>query len=258
MDDKPQKKLDLALAQWREYWGEDLEAVYLYGSAARGDWSAKSSDINLLLQVNTHDYSRWPGAAAVARRLNRKGFALPLVLSRDYILSSLDVYPMEFLDIKLFREVLHGEDLFAGIEIRKEHLRLQAEREVKGKWVQLRQAAMETGGNTAAMRNLLVASVPTWVSVFQALLFIEGREVPREKVAVLGRGAELTGVDASLFLELAEIRREKKGLNRAGAWKLLKRALEQLDRLARWVDVEGGGSGGGQEPDSPNEPPGEA
>jgi len=65
-------------------------------------------------------------------------------------------------------------------------------------------------------------------------------------------------VDASLFLELAEIRREKKGLNRAGAWKLLKRALEQLDRLARWVDVEGGGSGGGQEPESPNEPPGEA
>ena len=40
---------------------------------------------------------------------------------------------MEFLNFKLVHHTLYGEDLLAGLEIDKKDLRLQCERELKGK-----------------------------------------------------------------------------------------------------------------------------
>ncbi len=234
--DNLQVKIDDAVELWKRFWGKNLEAVALYGSAARAEWSKKSSDINLLLLLNSDDHSLWPKAAEIARRKSRKGFATPLILTRNYIKSSLDVFPIEFLDMKLFHKSLHGEDFLATLEIESEHLRLQAEREIKGKWVQFRQAALERGGETSAMRSLLMMSVPTWVSVFQALIAVDGQEVPIKKAEVMTLGAELAGVEAGLFIELMEIRRTKRSLNRSAAWNLLLRTLDQVARLARFAD----------------------
>lgn len=236
MDSSLKDKINATMELWKRFWGDQLKSAYLFGSAARGQWSPKSSDINILLLVGSHDYKRWPEAADIARRKAKKGFALPLVLTENYIRSSLDVFPIEFLDIQLFHDVLHGEDIFPGLTIEKEHLRLQAEREVKGKWVQLRQAALDRGGNTVAMRDLLAMSVPTWVSVFQAMLVIEGTEVPADKREVLRIGAEHCGVEPNVFLSLETVRREQKAMNRAAAWDLLQGSLEQVDHLARFVD----------------------
>ncbi len=240
MDDKLKTKIDTAVQVWTEFWDDNLEAVYLYGSAARGEYSEKTSDINLMLQVTAGDkYDRWPDAANIAGRWFKKGFAIPLVMTESYIRSTADVYPIEFLDMKLFHEPLFGEDLLAELDFEKEHLRIQAEREVKGKWVQLRQAALERGGNTSDMRNLLAMSVPTWVAVFQALLVIADKEVPRAKKDVLQAGADLAGVDGAVFRRLEEMRRERKALNRNAAWEVLLDTLKQVDALARYADQLG-------------------
>ncbi|MCB2198080.1 nucleotidyltransferase domain-containing protein [bacterium] len=236
MEQVMQEKVASAVERWKGFWGNSLNGVYLYGSAARGNWNPKSSDINLLLLLDEKGYDRWPGAADIANRRLKKGFALPLLLTENYIRSSVDVFPMEFLDIKLFHETLFGEDLFPSLDIKPDDLRVQAEREVKGKWVQLRQAALDRGGNTAAMRDLLALSVPTWVSVFQSMLVVSGAEVPRDKRETLRAGAAIAGVNADLFLQLEEVRRTRRSVNRTQAWDLLLRSLEEVDQLARFVD----------------------
>jgi len=236
MENRIQHKIDSAVQVWQRYWGDSLQSIILYGSAARDEWSAKSSDINLLLLLNEPGYDRWPGAADLARRRLGKGFALPLLMSEEYIRSSLDVFPIEFLDLKHAHVVLYGSDPFTDLEIAPEHLRLQAEREVKGKWVQLREAALERGGNTVAMRDLLALTVPTWRFVFLALIAIQGEPIPPTRQEILRRGSEIAGVDTDLFLTLDRVKRERTALNRTDTWNLLKRCLEQVDQLARFVD----------------------
>lgn len=231
-----QEKVASAVERWKGFWGDSLKSAYLYGSASRGSWNPKSSDINLLLILDEKGYDRWPDAADIANRRLKKGFALPLILTENYIRSSADVFPMEFLDMKLFHETLYGEDLFASLEIKSEDLRVQAEREVKGKWVQLRQAALDRGGNTAGMRDLLGLSVPTWMAVFQSLIVVNGGDVPRDKRETIQAGAAIANVDAGLFLELEEVKRTRRAVNRNQAWDLLLRSLEQVDQLARFVD----------------------
>ncbi len=241
MDSALKSKIDNMVQVWKSYWGENLEAVYLYGSTARDEHAGKSSDINLMLQVKSGElYDRWPEASTIAGRWFKKGFAIPLVMSKGYITSTVDVFPIEFLDMKLFHETLHGSDLLSELNFENEHLRIQVEREVKGKWVQLRQAALERGGNTTDMRNLLAMSVPTWVAVSQALLVINGKEVPRAKREVLKQGAGLAGVNADTFLKLEEMRRERKAMNRNAAWELLLETLKHVDMLAKYADQLGG------------------
>ncbi|MBD3166250.1 hypothetical protein GF324_06610 [bacterium] len=236
MSDTIETRAQQALDRWKEFWGDALQAVYLYGSAARGEYSSKTSDINLLLLVEKADYKRWPDAATLAKRLGKKGFALPLMLNRHYIESSADVFPMEFLDIQLFHKTLTGEDIFTDLQIDRNDLRLQAEREIRGKWVQLRQSTLERGNETIEMRNLLGMTVPTWVAVFQALLFLQEQEVPSSKSEVLKRGCAIADVDPAPFLEIQAMRREKKALNRMRAWELIRQLLNELDKLIAYVD----------------------
>ncbi|MCB2210521.1 nucleotidyltransferase domain-containing protein [bacterium] len=235
MDDKLRAELGATVEQWKRFWGDNLESVHLFGSMARGDWT-KRSDINLLFFLMHHDYDKWEEAAGIVRRKVKKGYAIPLILSRNYLESSLDTYPIEFLDMKLFHQTLFGDDLLASIEIEPKDLRLQAEREIKGKWVALRQAALELGGNTSGMRDLLAMSVPTWNAVFQALLVIDGKEVPADKRQVMQQGCTLAGLDASVFEALMQVRSGDKTLNRNGATLLLKQTLTEVDKLALYAD----------------------
>ncbi|GBE30803.1 nucleotidyltransferase domain protein [bacterium BMS3Bbin04] len=235
MDDKLAANLDSAVELWKQFWGDELESIHLYGSLARGDWS-KGSDINLVMFVKNNDYSRWSEAAGIIRRKMKKGFGIPLMMTRRYLESSLDVYPIEFLDMKLFHKTLYGDDPFESLNVELRHLRLQAEREIKGKWVAMRQAALELSGNTSGTRDLLARSVPTWNAVFQALLVIDGQEVPADKQQVMQAGCKLVGLDASVFEELLMVRNESKNINRNAASSLLTRALEQVDKLAIYAD----------------------
>jgi len=236
MYEKIKKSVSNSIELWKRVWGDSLQSAYLYGSAAREGWSSKTSDINILLLVDSGQYEKWPEAAEVVKRKLKGGFAVPLILSENYVRSSLDVYPMEFLDIKLWHEVLHGNDFFADLTIEPSDLRIQAEREIKGKWVQLRQAALESGSNTTAMRNLLAMTVPTWNSVFQALLVISGDSVPTDRLELIEKGSAVAGVDAEVFKRVYSVRHERNALGRTGAWELLRSTLLQVDLLARYVD----------------------
>ncbi len=231
-----EKKITAATESWKELLGESLDSLYLFGSAVRGDWSPKTSDINVLLLHRDDVYKHWPTIGEQAKRWRKRGFALPLFLTESYIQSALDVFPIEFLEMKLFHEVLYGTDIFESIEINNEHLRNQAEREIRGKWVQLRQASLERYGDTVELRNLLAMSVPTWVSVFQAILVIHNQSVPSDKMETISRGAEIAGVDAKIFHNLLKMRKEKRAMNRKATWDTMLETLGQVDNLIQYVD----------------------
>jgi len=236
MDIVLKQKTDHALSLWKECWGDKLKSAYVYGSVARGDWDKKNSDINLLLILDHNDYKDWPIATEKNKKLVKKGFSTPLLLTENYINSSLDVYPIEFLDMKLFHDTIYGQDLLDGLTISKDHLRLQAEREIKGKWVQLRQAAIERSNDTSAMRELLLMSLNTWVSVLQSILFIEDKEVPSDKKIIIDEGALIAGLNSETLDAILEYRKERKAMNRISSWNLLEKVLEEMDKLARFID----------------------
>ena len=106
-------------------YGEDLLAILLYGSAAAGEHIPGRSDINVVVMLQELTPALLRKAASHLRGWHRKGFATPLFFDPEILHDSLDVFPIEFLDMQERHRTLWGPDLFADLGIGRDNLRLQ-------------------------------------------------------------------------------------------------------------------------------------
>jgi len=93
---------------------------------------------------------------------------IPLVMTKEELTDGVDVFPIEFLNIKQHYKVLHGEDCLAGLIISKKHLRHQLEFEFRSKLIHLRTEYLQFKGKD--LEHLILASVPTLMPILGALV----------------------------------------------------------------------------------------
>jgi hypothetical protein len=170
-----------AVDAYKKLYGTDCISVILYGSAAGGDFNPKKSDINLLIVLSSMDPALIAKSAGMQVKYERSRFCRPLILDKDYIAHSCDSYPMEFLDMKGCYQVLFGEDVLSPIVPDREHLRLQVERELKGKWLHLVHEFTFARKNRKNLSRLVQLSLKAYTPVFRALLVIKDMTVPRNR-----------------------------------------------------------------------------
>ena len=111
----------------------------------------------------------------------RQRFGRPLFMDKEYIASSCDSYPMEFLDMKGCYRVLFGEDVLMSINPKTEDLRLQVERELKGKWLHLLREYTFARKNYKRLLQLTRLSLKAFSPVFRALLKLKDAPVPSSR-----------------------------------------------------------------------------
>src|SRR5688572_12601068 len=108
----PVAQVEELAAQVERAVGENLASLVLYGSAARGDFDPKLSDVNLLLIVGDASPSALRPLGPVIGKWASAGQPPPLIFSRRDWETSSDVFPMELEDMRQAHRVLRGEDPF--------------------------------------------------------------------------------------------------------------------------------------------------
>jgi hypothetical protein len=159
-----------------------MSSAVLYGSAAAGDFVPQTSNYNLLLVVDRLDVTVLNALSRPSLAWAKAGHRPPLLFTPSELKTSAEWFPIELLDIQQSRRVLFGDDPLAGIAVRREHLRLQLERELKEKLLALREGYLLTGGSPKRVLALLTASVASFLVLFRAALRLFQEEVPREKI----------------------------------------------------------------------------
>ena len=96
---------------------------------------------------------------------------VPLVMTKEELTDGVDVFPIEFLNIKQNYEVLHGEDCLADITISKKHLRHQLEFEFRSKLIHLREEYLQFKGKD--LEHLILAAVPTLMPILGAMIHLK-------------------------------------------------------------------------------------
>ena len=236
LDAKTEGTLRSFTREMRDLYGEDLISIILYGSAVGPDWVPGVSDLNLLVIL------REVGPEQLVKGLKhvkkwRKARISPLFLDPKYIESSVDAFPIEFLEMKEHHRLLWGEDPLEGLEVPQENLRLQCEQELKGKWLKLRQVYLETEGNPKRIRKLMIASLQPFGVVLGALLRLKGLAVPpREFLEVIAQVEEALGLELRAFREAYQLKQGFRSLDRAELNKLFARYLGEVRRLAQAAD----------------------
>jgi hypothetical protein len=230
---KRDKALDILVETLDRELPGQFSAV-LYGSAARGDWDATRSDINLLLVLEDASPTALQRLMPAMRTWHDAGFTAPLLVSQAEWARSADVFPVELTDMRLAYRVLRGSDPVAGLEVKESDLRRAVEAALRGKLIRLRQAYARFGESMPTLGGFASATVSELLVLLRCIVVLKQRDpgtTPSTTIAALS--AELGGAQAALD-EVASHRRDPE-------WqctpKVFAEYVESVRRLVEVVDT---------------------
>ncbi len=215
---------------------DNVHSILVYGSAAGVNYNHGVSNINIAVIVKNLDFSVLKQSLGLVKWGHKHKMATPLFLTRDYILSALDVFPVEFTEIKEQHKVIFGEDIFKDLDIPLKDVRLLCEQQVKGKLLHLRQAYLGVGSNPSVLKNFLLSALSDLIPVFRQLIILKGQKPIEQKEEMLGQLAKIFSLDAEPFLAVTHDKNRKILISSHQVEAHLQNFLSQLENLSRHLD----------------------
>jgi predicted nucleotidyltransferase len=228
------------IADYKEIFGDGLISIILYGSATGSDYRPGKSDINFMIVLSEEEIENLDKAFKTVTRWQKRKVAIPLFLTEFYVQTSIDAFPIEYLNFKRNHRLVYGKAILKDLSFDPEFLRLQCEREIKGKLLLLREAFLQTAGKGRALREIISQSLQAFLAIFQALLHLKGEEIPLGKREIVKAACNTFALDLNLFERLLDIKEEKVKLNDAETGVLFKNYLKEVRKLSKTVDMLGG------------------
>jgi predicted nucleotidyltransferase len=188
---------------------DNVHSITLTGSVLTDDFVPGKSDINSVFVLTEMDLKFLELLATLGKKYQKKRIAAPLIMTPEYILNSLDVFPIEFLNIKLLHNTIFGENLFQDLKINRSDLRLQCERELKVRLIGLRQGYISCLGNSKMLMHMFIDSFSGYIPLFKGIIFLLGKEPPvtsRDAIDVL---EEVSGVNTRVFNTVLKQKKQK-------------------------------------------------
>jgi len=190
---------------------ERVLAVVLYGPAARGEEAAGTgeAELNVLVVLRDLELATLAAAGPALARWLKRGLPHPRLVTPETLAAAADVFPIELAEITERHVLVHGRFPHAELPaIDGEHLRLQCERELREKLMRLEEAYAASGGRERTLRQVLVASFPTFAALFRACLRLHtGTPVPPASIAAMESFCAHADIDPSVFVDVDRLRR---------------------------------------------------
>jgi predicted nucleotidyltransferase len=229
-------KLDELVRQLQLAYADALRSVVLFGSAVAGEHRPNKSDYNVLVIVDGLPLDRLRAVAAVSKAWAEDGNPPPMTFTAREWRSSADIFPMEYADILERHRVLYGTLPVDGLRVNPADLRLQVEHQTMGKLLQLRQAIMGAGGDTALQLEVLEKSLSTLMEIFRGIVRMHGQVPSQDYEALTVSVAERAGFSPEPFVRVIRHARGTEKLARENASKILGEYLAAMERLVAYLD----------------------
>lgn len=188
---------------------DQMHSITITGSALTDDFDPVKSDVNSVFVLHAMDLEFLEFLAPLGKTYGKKRIASPLIMTPEYILNSLDAFPMEFLNIKLLHKTIFGEDLFQNLVIDRSDLRLQCERELKVRLIGLRQGYLSSSGDPKILTDMFIDTVSGYIPLFRCIILILGKEPPIKNDDVLTVLEAITGVNTRIFKTVLKHKKQK-------------------------------------------------
>ncbi len=231
-----EKQINEFISRLRAASGENLLSVILYGSAADGEFHPEFSNVNLLCVLRETTFATLAAMAPAVEWWTRQKHHAPLVLTREEMERSTDVFSIEFLDMKQRHRVLFGEDVLSGLQIPMHLHRAQLEYELREKLILLRERLLLATGDKKQLWDLMLGSLSTFTTLFRHGLIALGEMPPNAKRDVVQALAVRTPFDATAFLQLLDIREHKAETKQFDVTDTFARYLATVQQVTAAVD----------------------
>ncbi len=217
-------------------YGERIHSINATGTAITEDYDPKLSDVNSIFVLREMDLKFLELIAPLGKKYGKHKVAAPLIMTPKYIENSLDVFPIEFLNFKLIHATVFGEDILKDIEINRNDLRHQCERELKSKLIWLRQGYISSKGDRKVLTEGFVNSITGYIPLFRGIIVLFGKEPPIGQGEVIKRLSEATDIDTSVFYRVYKVKRERLKLSVDELNTIFEDYYTVTEKLGRIVD----------------------
>ena len=218
----------------------DLHEVFgnrLYSVCAYGHLIDPEDEVQSIVLVDRLAFDDLAACLRLARKWDRAGLAVPLILERDEFARTLDVFPLEYGEIIANHVHIYGDDPFDGLRVSAEDLRRGCEFHAKSHLIHLREAFLETGGDPNAVARLISASAPGYRRLLTNLVALVSPDEGRMDAHDLAAAAESTvGVPAEITNEILAAQATTPSTI-VDPTALLARYVEAVERLWEYVDA---------------------
>lgn len=217
--------------------GDEPRSVLLYGSVPRGEAVEGVSDINILILLEEIELAVLGRASELAGRWVEAGNTAPLILAwRDWRRAA-DVFPVELSDMKSHHRMLRGADPLEGLEVRRSALRLQAERELRAKLIQLHEGLLLAGPDPKGVGDLLLTALPSFTTFMRAVLRLEGIAVPDSTEEVIAAAGRVVGGDPHSMVRAWRARMAGDSVEATLEGPIVKGYYELVEKTVAHVDM---------------------
>jgi predicted nucleotidyltransferase len=232
-----EQKLEAFVQDAQHLFAGELLAIFLYGSAAAGEHVPEHSDINVGVVLREVRPDLLRKASGRVREWHRAGFATPLFMDSDFLRGALDVFPIEFLDMRERHRMLFGPDLLAELQIPDGSLRRHCEQELRGKLLKLRQTYVEAGQNPKELGSVLMLAVASIVVLARTLLRLAQQDDSGGTEAVLARVHEHLQVPTTALATTWKVKRGVARRTGSELDRLYQDVMEETERLVQIADA---------------------
>ncbi len=225
------------LAPVRERLGDDFLSAYITGGAMNPGFDPGKRHVNVLVIAKDLSLSKLDGIAASVPGSHKPPHIDPLFLTMQQVQRSLDVFPIEWLDLKERHWRLEGVDLFDSLEVPQTYLRLQIEQELRGKHLRLVQEYLTGAAHPERLHAALARLASGFHTLFRSLIRLRGEPPPASLERVIARVAEIYDLDANGLTgahRLRALRRHPGADETRAAYRAF---LTQVERLTSAVDA---------------------
>ena len=223
------------LAPVRQALGEDFLAAYVTGGALTEGFDPTRGTVNVLVIATALARESLDRLAAAIPRKTKPAIE-PLFITLEQLRSSLDVFPIEWLDVIERHLRIDGADMFDGLEVPRTNLRLQLEQELRGKHLRLRQEYLAGHESPERLRHTLAGMASGFHALFRTLLRLEGQLIPASPERVIEQLAELHGLEAKPLLGVHQLRAGDGPRGADDVRELYRRFLGEIERLVAAID----------------------
>ncbi|MEI6126134.1 MAG: hypothetical protein WCQ99_06215 [Pseudomonadota bacterium] len=221
---------------YKNIFGADLLSIILYGNDIQEEGMSNIAGSKCMVILSEAGIKSLAKAIPLAQKWKEYNVGPPLFLTKADILSSLDSFPIEFLNLKAAYVIVYGEDVIKNIVFDNRLVRIQCERDVKERLIKLRQDFFKAEGDVHKIKALIFLSLPGILKIFAVVIFMKKNRILADKEKLLNCMGQELGLNQALFAELIAISEGRVTLTSEKVMPLMECYMEEVKHLSLCVD----------------------
>lgn len=214
----------------RELGGGNALALTVFGALAMGTFDPAKQAVRNVIVLHAVDLDMLRQLAGEGMHLGKARIAAPLIMTPQSIETSLDAFPLEFLEIQQSHLGVFGPDYFQDLAIQDADVRLQCERELRTMLIGMRQGLLSAGGREKLLGPIEADVLERLVRTLRGMLWLHDEKEAQPPPRVLG------AVERRLDRSFPAIRSALDEQNTHG-WEEFRSVYEEIESLRQVVDA---------------------